>query len=134
MPYTINSFDVFDTLIARRCVEPHAVLDRLEQASGYRGLAEARLQADRNLGALGQPYQLRDMWNETRRLLNLDETTANKLHDQEVQLEMDESIPITENLALVRDGDLLISDWTWQLILIDRQRKGTRHICVDQVP
>jgi hypothetical protein len=110
MPRTLKSFDVFDTLLARRCIEPRGVLDRLEQETGLPGLADARVQADRELGRRGQPYQLADLWQETRCLMNLDDALATKLHDREVQLEIDESIPIAENLALVSAGDLLISD------------------------
>jgi len=47
MPRAVNSFDVFDTLIARSGVEPRGVLDWLESRAGVAGLAEARLQADR---------------------------------------------------------------------------------------
>jgi hypothetical protein len=110
MPSPVNSFDVFDTLIARRCVEPRQVLFKLEQHSGVAGLAEARLTADRTLGALGRPYQLRQLWQEVVRVLGLDEPVARRLMELEIQIEHEESIPITENLALVKDGDLLVSD------------------------
>jgi hypothetical protein len=110
MPHAINSFDVFDTLIARRGVEPRHVLDRLESQSGLPGLAEARLAADRLLGSRGQLYTLRDIWAEVGCALGLGERTTNRLLDLEVELEHEEVLPITENLAQVRDGDLLLSD------------------------
>jgi hypothetical protein len=106
----INSYDVFDTLIARRSVEPVRVLRRLEARAGVPGLASARQNADRVLGSRGQPYLLRDIWDEAVRYLHLGAAAVDRLLDLEVQLEHDEVVPIAENLALVRDGDLLISD------------------------
>src|SRR5262245_20114646 len=103
MPHTVNSFDVFDTLIARRGGDPRSVLDALEARAGRPGLAAARLAADRRLGARGQPYTLRDIWHEVRRALGLADADADRLLDLEVRLEHDAVIPVVENLALVRD-------------------------------
>src|SRR5205807_1750891 len=110
MPRLINSFDVFDTLIARRSVDPRQVLSKLEVRAGLPGLASARVSADQHLGARGTPYLLRDIWREVQRTMGLDGSTTDRLLDLELQLEYEEVIPITENLAHVRDGDLLISD------------------------
>jgi hypothetical protein len=106
----IHSYDVFDTLIARRSGDPGRVLRRLEARAGLPGLAAARHNADRLLGSRGRPYQLRDIWDEAGRTLRLDAAAVARLLDLEVQLEHDEVVPIAENLALVRDGDLLLSD------------------------
>src|SRR5262245_10273940 len=110
MPLAVNSFDVFDTLIARRSVESQRVLHRLEAQTGLSGLAEVRLAADRHLGARGQPYTLRDIRHAVAGLTGLDAAITDRLLDLEIRLEHDEVIPIAENLALVRDGDLLVSD------------------------
>jgi predicted HAD superfamily hydrolase len=105
-----KSFDVFDTLIARQCVEPRRVLAILESRAGLPGLAATRLAADRSLGGRGRPWSLHDIWNEVGRVLNLDSATNDRLCELEIQIEHEEVIPITENLALVQDGDLLVSD------------------------
>jgi predicted HAD superfamily hydrolase len=110
MSRAIKSFDVFDTLIARRNVEPRNLLDKLEANTGIPGLAVARLNADRNLGSQGKAWTLNDIWDEVGRTLNLDAAIVLRLRDAEVQLEHEEVIPIVENLALVRDGDVLVSD------------------------
>jgi predicted HAD superfamily hydrolase len=106
----INTFDVFDTLIARRGVEPRCVLDRLQSRGQLPGLAAARLATDRQLWAQGKPYSLHDIYQEVRCLLSLDEPSADRLLQLEIELEHDEVIPIAENLEQVQDGDLLISD------------------------
>jgi hypothetical protein len=110
MPRSVNSFDVFGTLVARRCVEPRLVLTRLETESGVPDLAEARLAADRKLWDTGHPYKLTDLWREAGQVLGLSEADAVRLLELEVAIEHDEVIPIAENLARVRDGDLLVSD------------------------
>jgi hypothetical protein len=101
---------VFDTLIARRGVEPRCVLDQLESRAGLPGLAAARLAADQKLWALGQPYSLADIWREVRGTLGLDQASADRFMALELQLEHDQVIPIAENLALVEHGVLLVSD------------------------
>ncbi len=110
MSQLVNSFDVFDTLIARRSVEPRLVLKQLEAHAGVPGLAAVRVAADQQLGSQGQPHQLADIWQEVRRVMGVDAATTDRLHQLEIQLEHDEVIPIVENLAQVRDGDVLVSD------------------------
>jgi predicted HAD superfamily hydrolase len=110
MARPINSFDVFDTLIARRRVEPKKLPEKLEIRAGLPGLAANRLAADRKLGTRGRPWSLHDIWMEVGRELNLDAATTDRLEEFEIQIEHEEVIPITENLALVNDGDVLISD------------------------
>lgn len=110
MPGSLRTYDVFDTLIARRSVEPSRVLAKLEVRAGVPGLAAARGAADRRLGGGGQPYGLQHLWNEVAAALGLGEAEATQLQELEIQIEHEESIPIVENLALVRDGDLLVSD------------------------
>src|SRR5260221_9611164 len=79
MSLAVNSFDVFDTLIARRCVEPRRVLDKLEVRSGIPGLAAARLAADRQLGVEGRPYTLTEIWQQVGRVSGLDTPTIQRL-------------------------------------------------------
>jgi hypothetical protein len=110
MRHGVKSFDVFDTLIARRSVEPRLVIQQVETRAGLPGLAAVRVAADQRLCGLGQSYTLDDIWAEVRRVMDLDEATADRLREVEIELEHDEVIPITANLALVRDGDVLVSD------------------------
>ena len=110
MSRSVKSYDVFDTLIARRSYDPRAVLAELEIRAGVPGLAQARLAADRKLGALGMPYTLRDMWQEVGRALHLSDHTVDQLYHREIRLEHEQVIPIVDNMSLVNDGDLLVSD------------------------
>src|SRR5260221_213730 len=110
MAHFANSFDVFDTLIARRCVDPRHVLDKLAACAGIPVLAAARLAADRQLGAEGRPYTLTEIWQQVGQALGLDTPTIQRLMALEIAIEHEEVIPIPENIALVRDGDVLVSD------------------------
>jgi hypothetical protein len=103
MPRSINSFDVFDTLIARRSGEPHSILIQLESRANLPGLASHRLAADQTIGARGQPYELQAIWNEVGRTMGLDASTIAGLMNLEIRIEHEEVIGIAENLALVRD-------------------------------
>lgn len=110
MAQPIHTFDVFDTLIARRCGEPREILAILEQRSGISGIAHARIAADQALWRLGQPYDLRQLWATTQKTLGLSEDEGRRLHDLEIEIEHEQVIPIVESLVQVRDGDGLVSD------------------------
>jgi hypothetical protein len=110
MPRPLQSFDVFDTLLARRCGDPQHLLHLLETRAGLPGLAAARSAADQHLGKHGPPYTLIDIWHTVRHTLHLDEATTARLLALEIHLEQEQAIPIVDNLALVHHGDLLVSD------------------------
>ena len=57
MMIRIRSHDIFDTLIARRCIDPRNILIEVEQASQRPGFAASRTQAEALLYAAG-PYDL----------------------------------------------------------------------------
>jgi hypothetical protein len=105
----VRSWDVFDTLIARRCVHPYAIFDLMEAAlgDGFRSdrmKAEVTARASRPEISLGDIYdalQAARGWSAEQRRLAL---------ELELRLESENVIPVAENLARVRDGDLLVSD------------------------
>ncbi|MFT3881795.1 MAG: hypothetical protein QM703_19315 [Gemmatales bacterium] len=110
MARAVQSFDVFDTLITRRSVHPLAVLHQLELQTGIAGLAQARLGADQQLWKRGAPFLLKDLWELVGQTLGWSLDLINRCIDLELQLEREQCIPITCNVALVSDGDLLVSD------------------------
>ena len=89
-----NSFDVFDTLIARRKFKPSSIFDELKKEFGE--IIEQRLQADNGSRTLREIYDF----------CGLSETILQR----ELQLELAHCIPIQENIERVSDGDLLVSD------------------------
>ena len=104
----VNSFDVFDTLIARRCIEPERIFDSVERRLGVPGFARHRRQAESALS--GNDTNLDAIHAELARRMGLGQSESNRLKAAEIAAELDNAIPIAANMAKVRDGDLLISD------------------------
>jgi hypothetical protein len=104
----IASFDVFDTLIARRCITPDGVFARVEHSFPMPGFAALRRLAERSLA--GQAYRLADIYRRLASLAGLTPAQAEALCQAELTAEQAELIPIAENLQRVRDGDVLVSD------------------------
>lgn len=122
---TVNSFDLFDTLLVRRALVPTRVFEDVERATGARGFAQARVAAERALIARDQPYGLAAIYAEMVRLGHCDEATAFTLQQAEIEAEFDHALPITENLARVADNDLVVSD---MYLPPDLLRRLLRHV------
>jgi hypothetical protein len=104
----IASFDIFDTLIARRCIAPEGVFARVEHEYPMPGFADLRRLAEASLA--GQAYTLEHIYQRLAVLAGLDAAAAQALRACEIAAEQAELIPIAENLQRVRDGDVLVSD------------------------
>jgi hypothetical protein len=104
----VNSFDVFDTLIARRCIAPRRIFELMETRTRLQGFAAARIEAERALA--GRPYSLEMIYQGVGARLLLGVAQAQELKSVEIAIEEENVIPIAENLAAVADGDILISD------------------------
>lgn len=103
-----HSFDIFDTLMARRCVEPKNVFYDLEKRERVHGFAEQRMHAER-LVATG-PYTLDDIYNTLQNQFGFERNVAEHLKQAEVDLEIENAFPIRQNLDAVENGDILITD------------------------
>jgi hypothetical protein len=104
----VDSFDVFDTLIARRCVDALRIFEAMEARYGIPGFAGTRREAE--LAVAGPGYTLDRIHEEVARRLGMDADAAAALKQAEIDAELADAIPISENLDRVRDGDLLLSD------------------------
>lgn len=105
---TIQTYDVFDTLIARRCIEPHAIFTIVEERSGVQGYAAARITAERVV--YQRRYTLRDIYVEMQKHLTLGTDELETLMHLEVQVELENVVPIQENLAALPSDACLITD------------------------
>ena len=101
---TIRSFDVFDTLLARRYINSNGIWKHMERESGIPGFADMRMGADTGSRNLTEIYQAMAQAGQ------IPADSVSMFLEREVQHEMRLAIPIQENLDRVRDGDLLISD------------------------
>jgi predicted HAD superfamily hydrolase len=100
----MNSFDVFDTLIARRTVTTRYVWQQLEKEFNIPAFASQRPIPDDGTKTFLEVYQA---------LVSSGVISADLLQplmDRELALEIEHSYPIQENMDRVNDGDMLISD------------------------
>jgi FMN phosphatase YigB (HAD superfamily) len=104
----IHTFDIFDTLIARRCIDAHQVFFEVEARSGVTGFAEVRKEAERNV--YHREYNFADIYAGVRELLNMDDEATECLMQLEVQVELENVIPITSMMKNLRQEAVLITD------------------------
>jgi hypothetical protein len=104
----MQSFDVFDTLIARKCIWPQTIFSLVEQRIGSPGFASLRMKAE--AGLQGTEHTLDDIYRRMVSDCGVGRELADHARSVELAAEMENVIPIAAQLQLVRDGDLLISD------------------------
>lgn len=104
----IRTFDIFDTLIARRCIDAHLVFSEVEARSGITGFAQARQEAERNV--YHREYNFSDIYAGLRDLLNVDDATAESLMHLEVQVELENVIPIASMQKHLTQESVFITD------------------------
>lgn len=107
---TVQSFDLFDTLIARACITPANLFAEMEANWNLSGFAQQRMAAEQRLAATGQPFGLDTIYAALRDSGFCDAATAQRLRKAEIEAEFDNAIPIAHNMAAVRDHDLVVSD------------------------
>lgn len=107
---TAQSFDLFDTLIARACVTPANLFAEVGEALGLNDFPSARMSAEQRVFAATDTFDLEAIYRELCASGYCDMATARRLMSAEIQAEFDNAIPIAENIAAVRDLDLVVSD------------------------
>jgi hypothetical protein len=107
---TVQSFDLFDTLIARACVSPVNLFTEVGCALGVADFAAARMQAEQSVYAASDQFDLTAIYRQLSAIGYCDASLAARLMAAEVEAEFDNAIPIAENIASVRDFDLVVSD------------------------
>ncbi len=107
---TANSFDLFDTLVSRRAIQPQRVFGDVERALGATGFSAARVIAEQVLMQRGQAFDLHDIYREMVMRGQCAADTAEKLKAAEIDAEFDHAVPVVENIVRVREFDLVISD------------------------
>ena len=104
----IRTFDIFDTLIARRCIQPVDIFRQIEEKSGVENFSSIRRQAEQNV--IHGPHDLDVIYTEIARLMGTSPQALTPIKRMEIDIELENVIPILENINQVRHGDVLISD------------------------
>lgn len=102
---SINSFDIFDTLIARTVKNPTDIFNIVERRFPYSNFKNIRLiSQDKSNHTIENIYlQFKLLTNETDEIIN-------KLREFELQIEMENTIPIISNISKIKDTDIFVSD------------------------
>ncbi len=106
----VHSFDLFDTLIARRCISPLVVYQLVEQRSGVVGLAQARSEAGHALWSQRVDHTTLDIYRVALQRLQRPELDATRLAAAEYAVELGELVAVRRHLLEVKLGDVVISD------------------------
>ena len=106
----LRTWDIFDTLIARRCIFPKEIFRIVEQTSNVGNFAQTRIATEQNVLARGKNCTLDLIYEELQRITNAPKDFCDTLKKLECDVEVEQSIPITENIRQVKAGDVLISD------------------------
>jgi len=104
----VRSFDIFDTLIARDCIDARSIFARVEALTKNPGFAADRVAAEQRV--FGGSYTMDDIYEELMKIRGWTPQQRDAAQAAEIFLELEAVTPIAENLALVRDGDVAVSD------------------------
>ena len=102
---TVNSFDIFDTLLARTVKNPTDIFDIIEKSFPYNNFKNLRLQSQNNSNQTMENiyYHFKLLTKETDEMIK-------SIRDFELQTEMENTIPILSNILKIKDGDIFVSD------------------------
>lgn len=101
----VKSWDIFDTLIARRCIDPKFVFTIVEEKSRFTNYQYYRILAERQSnGTFENIYQKFSL------LTQCSLEISSELMDLELQTEKEQLFLIPETCNQVQDGDILVSD------------------------
>lgn len=101
----IQSFDIFDTLVGRLNCTPDSIFQIVEKNYPFPNFKYLRKLAEQQSDGT-----LDDTYRKFQKLSNLSDQQILNLKTFEFQTELSEVFPITENVRLVNDGDILVSD------------------------
>lgn len=118
----IQSFDVFDTLVARRSPDPLEVFRSVEARSGVAGFAARRHHVEMSIFGR-RDYGLNDIYDLLIAEAFLTARQAKVLQLMELEEEWNTLFPIGEVVARVNPGDIIISDMYLPRPFIERVLK-----------
>lgn len=104
----VRSFDLFDTLIARRCIDPKEIFPIVEKRQKIRGFAQARISAEAQLRKI--VYTFDDIYARLAAILPANAELLDELKTAELAVERENIFPICETLDMVQAGDIVVSD------------------------
>jgi hypothetical protein len=105
----VQTFDLFDTLVARHCYAPLAIFDRVEAKARRPNFASLRRKVESELWSAGD-YSFDDIYDRLAVASKWSVPEIEKLKMLELAEEWDNLFPIREMLARVQPDDMIVSD------------------------
>ncbi|HEV2702039.1 MAG TPA: hypothetical protein VGV09_10440 [Steroidobacteraceae bacterium] len=105
----VQTFDLFDTLVARRCIYPTDVFRAVERKAGVAGFAELRHRVEMRMFGT-RPYGIDDIYEALGQEKGWTPQVLARLKMLELAEEWDNYFPIRALTAKVRPEDMIISD------------------------
>lgn len=118
----IQSFDLFDTLVARRCYDPLEIFRIVERKSGIVGFADIRHRTEMSIFG-HHVYGVDEIYGIMVSHKFLTEKQATVLKYMELEEEWEHLFPIAEVVARVGENDIIISDMYLPRPFIERVLK-----------
>lgn len=100
-----NSFDIYDTIIARNTYNPTDIFDIIEKTFPYNNFKSLRIESEKK-----SPMNIDSIYNEFKKITNETDDVIIKLKQFELDTEIKNSYLIIPTYNLIKDGDILISD------------------------
>lgn len=101
----VNSFDIFDTLLARKVLKPIDIFKIIENKYNIPNFFENRIKAEEQSNGT-----FNDIYNKYLQLTGDKSLDVNYLKQIEINTELENIIPITTNINKINDNDILVSD------------------------
>lgn len=101
----VNSFDIFDTLLTRKCKKPTDIFNMIEEKHLFKNFAEYRIRAEQISNGTFD-----DIYKKFAEITGADANTVYNLKNIEILEELNNIVPIESNISLVEDGDIVVSD------------------------
>ncbi|MBC2769840.1 hypothetical protein [Pusillimonas minor] len=105
----VRSWDVFDTLIARRCGTYDTIFEIMGRALGE-DFRTSRIRAEAIARESKYEISIDDIYDVIQKEKDWTQQERQYALELEISTEFANVIPITENMSLVQNGDILVSD------------------------
>jgi len=109
-PHIIQSFDIFDTLIARKCGDATNIFRIVELKHKAQGFTKLRIKAEKYLCELGTEFNFDDIYKLIQENLKISDNELEILKKSELSTEIENAIPIECNIEKVTRDSILITD------------------------
>ena len=101
----VNSFDIFDTLVARRVINPEDIFSIIEEKFPFPNFKHYRTIAQKYSN-----HTIDDIYIKFKEIYMIDDSLAELLKKFEIETEINNCYLISTNYNRIKDGDILISD------------------------